>query len=373
MPLSKPWSLGAVVAVLVASSFAAATDALAELEQAGLADPARVGTGPRDPLEPVVLGPEAPAAALPPAPPACATPVVDARCITDTGQWRHFLQDGTTILTHLGRDEGPDHADPDLGEEGFQAQATPQNMPICVDHTTTYHFWAVYAYQSTNDWSAQAPNIRVRVKQANYLFDERAHQSSYHNEYQQKCFSSDVWVVAAGPISCGTNGCDYGEILNKVRSYSWGQQGLTKYMIFFDGTKDSSKEGCGRAGIDNDSSDSVNNLNNDGPAYAVMFCWKGDTLGNQETLLHETFHNMGAVQLDTPENSGGWHCNDGYDVMCYADGGSRSNYRTTACASPKKIDCNRNDYCHNGTPSGYLLTHWNMCDAYNRWTTKTSV
>lgn len=83
---------------------------------------------------------------------------------------------------------------------------------------------------------------------------------------------------------------------------------------------------------------------------------------------HELLHNIGAVQDNAPNSSGGYHCNDGYDVMCYDDGGSRSAYRVDPdCAQTRfrtLLDCNGDDYFHPSPAAGsYLDTYWNTADS----------
>ena len=82
-------------------------------------------------------------------------------------------------------------------------------------------------------------------------------------------------------------------------------------------------------------------------------------------LLHEAGHNMGAVADAAPQASGGGHCNDGFDVMCYDDGGATAAYVTTAC-STETWDCNGDTY-FNVAPAGgsWLATKWNLGHSLN--------
>jgi hypothetical protein len=87
-------------------------------------------------------------------------------------------------------------------------------------------------------------------------------------------------------------------------------------------------------------------------------------------FLHELLHTLGAVQDNAPHATGGGHCYDGADVMCYADGGPRSpRYRSSYCSTltsviPQVIDCSRDDYFNpTPNPGSYLSTHWNVYDS----------
>src|SRR3954452_13907362 len=75
-------------------------------------------------------------------------------------------------------------------------------------------------------------------------------------------------------------------------------------------------------------------------------------------------HHMGAVQDSAPHSSLVGHCWDGYDVMCYADGGQHPmEYPCAALggAMGKTYDCGGQAYFNPSPPDGnYLVTHWNV-------------
>jgi len=127
----------------------------------------------------------------------------------------------------------------------------------------------------------------------------------------------------------------------------------------------------GQGMIQSDDRAGGNNLHNFGGRVAVLYgrgesTFYYDSWGINYTYtsaLHEIGHTIGAVQNSAPHTSGAYHCNDGVDIMCYADGGPQSNYTTTRCATAV-FDCGQDDYFNTGPSLGsYLQTHWNTFDS----------
>lgn len=141
-------------------------------------------------------------------------------------------------------------------------------------------------------------------------------------------------------------------------SNTWSElraQGYTstdrKYVLWEDSTVY-----CGIGDISNDDRAISTNQNNSGPSFARSDsgCWN-------YAESHELMHNLGGVQLSAPHASGGWHCTDEYDEMCYSD--ATGVVMTYPCASTEAhhFDCNKDDYFYAGTPpaGNYLTNHWN--------------
>jgi PKD domain-containing protein len=86
-------------------------------------------------------------------------------------------------------------------------------------------------------------------------------------------------------------------------------------------------------------------------ARADNGCWSG------EVALHELTHNLGAVQLSAPNSSGGYHCTDESDVMCYSD---EPDYPAMQYVCPpsheRLLDCNHDDYFSTAPVTGSFLS-----------------
>jgi hypothetical protein len=90
-----------------------------------------------------------------------------------------------------------------------------------------------------------------------------------------------------------------------------------------------------------------------------------------DQVLHEVLHTLGAVQPSAPHFSGGAHCYEIYDVMCYTpkDGTTDVFVRNceiiSALPNPgKPLDCGEDDYFNPSPAQGsYLATHWNVYDS----------
>jgi hypothetical protein len=128
-----------------------------------------------------------------------------------------------------------------------------------------------------------------------------------------------------------------------------------------------------------DRPDPAVNANNQefGQRYS-MIRWGLSPQSEAEIFQHEVGHNLGAVQLSAPHSSGAFHCYDGEDIMCYADGGPYflgGGTMTADCALQSNglppFDCGGDDY-YAGAPllGSYLASHWNL--ASSDWLTWNS-
>lgn len=99
------------------------------------------------------------------------------------------------------------------------------------------------------------------------------------------------------------------------------------------------------------------------PLYAALAptCWDPDGT----CFTHELVHLLGAVQPGAPHVTGGGHCFDGPDLMCYDDHTAHSGQHAVCEPGDRLLlDCGNDDYFSTAPkPGTYLATHWNGADS----------
>lgn len=80
-------------------------------------------------------------------------------------------------------------------------------------------------------------------------------------------------------------------------------------------------------------------------------CWDG------HAGLHELMHNLSAVDPAAPNTSGGYHCTDESDLMCYSDLPNYPSMRQICPTSHEALlDCNGDDYFNTAPRAGTFLS-----------------
>jgi hypothetical protein len=279
-------------------------------------------------------------------------------CPTREG-WRVFFEDGTSTETH-----GPDGPAIELSAPEL---TLTMRTPVCVaSPSTEYHNYAIYAVPSdkANRYASVLTQIRDSVKNANGKLREEAAEHGKTMDYRFRCVGAGntTVTVANETLPTASTADSFSTISNDLKNKGYNSV-YAKYWVYYD---DGVGGYCGQGGINGDTQPGVNNANNVGPDYGIGYlCW------SWTTMMHESGHNLGAVQNNAPNNTGGWHCNDEYDVMCYKDGGPRNQTLVYPCPSPQNhFDCQHNSYFHAGSPTGYLATNWNLGHSNNRFVLK---
>jgi hypothetical protein len=293
------------------------------------------------------------------------------------------LSDGSTVYTH-GPDPMPDAlfaapGSPQTIDDVLERLGAPKDRSLaqCVPHAAD-HGLLVYAHAANtlDRWEAVTPLIHAHFQAASAVLALQSHVSNFYvgfglrwvadqsitYRYRMECagqLDGGVPWVQLITLPTPAAATTFSTIVNDMKAMGYNDA-HTKYWVWYDGFVNCGCSGTGTIWNDNSPSPSTNQ-NNRGPSYGVTFAGNSiliPTLTAYTTMMHENGHNLGAVQLAAPHTSGAWHCNDGLDIMCYADGGPASNYNDAVCAGWEHYDCNSDDYFVPFPVS--LETGWNI-------------
>jgi hypothetical protein len=223
------------------------------------------------------------------------------------------------------------------GIAGMRTQVAYVRASDRPDRFTTY-------LASFRQWAAAADSI--------YLNSALETGGTRHIRFVQDAACN---IAVANIVVSPTGDDTFANTRNELQAAGYGRTDR-KYMLFVD-----ANVYCGIGSVRSDDSPGATNQNNSGPRYGRTDngCWGG------AVAAHEHMHNLGGVQLTAPHTSGGYHCVDEYDRMCYSD---TPNFPTmqhlcTDTAHDRRFDCNHDDYFStNPAPGSYLATHWNTAN-----------
>lgn len=277
-------------------------------------------------------------------------------CERQDGLLDLYSSSGTFLGTTHGADASPTYPSP----------AVPGAVPVpptCVQDAPDGRFGVVvYAVASDQpdrfEWLL--PALRSVVNLTNGDFRISSDSWGVPIDLKMLCDNDGLVVVHHAVLPTPNAESDFGTILTDLfalglihpRAKNWIQYDDPSYHLPFSGV----------GTFNGDDRVMLGNLNNNGGGIAMSVKNVSDFV-----FLHELGHTMGAVPVTSSHTSGSAHCNDGLDVMCYADHGPFSNYSTTAC-SEYAWDCGNDDYFAPAPVAGsYLDTHWNVGGSLNRF------
>lgn len=300
-----------------------------------------------------------------------AVPGLGSSCRSAGGLWRVRLSDGTTLTTH-GPDASPAPQPAAYygGDPASVTSATADDI-ACADTSVDRYLVLVYAYPAgqASRYGAIAPQLRQEAYGMSAFLnaESQAVDESQGKKLRLECDGAGVPIVVEAELPTSAGADSFGTVVSDLRALGYGtsmsMSARDRYAVYYDSGVGSGAAGTGH--LFGDDSEGTSSLNNTGGLFAVEFNWNGHP--NWDVLLHEVGHNMGAVQDSAANSSGSGHCNDGRDIMCYADGGATSSYSSSVCGS-EDFDCGRNDYFNpSPAPGSYLDTHWNVAGSYNRF------
>ncbi|MFN8174977.1 MAG: hypothetical protein U0T02_07920 [Solirubrobacteraceae bacterium] len=286
----------------------------------------------------------------------------------DAVRWNHAkrlfevdLPAGLRLYTH-GGDPGQD----DPGQAGAGTASSNSGsggsaplpgagraLPCRTSDSWSYVY--VYPTGSPDRFAAVRSSLQDYMERANAKFDSQAYDSSVNEGEPRR--HADLWSACSGPQH-DANACpasDFGSAAYCAYANGFNDPSR-KYLVFFDGSNPSGYSGY--SSVVGDARRGALNCNNNyySPPNSMASCLTSQRESRYSvvyagartrlTLVHEMSHSMGGVQQTGSGNSNGgpphptdgWHCWDGYDIMCYNDGGPFANGCNTP-TDPKGLSC----------------------------------
>lgn len=262
-----------------------------------------------------------------------------------------------------GCSHGPDPAPPgfnvDRSVRPLSAQsARIQAAAIDCDGDGQSGFRVQVLYVRSSDvasrYSEFLPSFRGWAGDANDIFRDSAAETGGSRSLrfvQDASCQPNVTEVVVSP----GNISDFWDTVADLRGQGYNRTDRI-YLMFTD-----ANDLCGYGSLWPDDQPGASNPNNQGPSYSRVDagCWSGSL------AAHELMHNLGGVQNSSPHASGGFHCIDEFDVMCYSDYPNYPGMQVTCSAEQQdeRFDCGHDDYFStNPAPGSYLATHWNTAN-----------
>jgi hypothetical protein len=267
-----------------------------------------------------------------------------------------FQVRGTNLCTH-GPDPAPKGVDINKRVSPLPASRSPQLAECNGDGVSGLRTQVIYARSSdvADQYAAMLASFRIWAEGADTIYNASAGETGGSRRIR---FVHDAGcnITVANAVMSPTGDDNFSNTITELQAMGYNRTDR-KYMIFGDAFVY-----CG-IGTFNWAADNPgpDNINNGGPSYgrSDAGCWA------DWVLAHEHMHNLGGVQLSAPFTSGGAHCVDEWDVMCYSD--AAGVVMQTLCPDPahdSRFDCNHNDYYSTNPPVGtYLRDHWNAADS----------
>lgn len=264
--------------------------------------------------------------------------------------------EGTELCTH-GPDMAPTHLDRlDSAEALAGLQRTASSVICDGDGVSGKRVQLMYVRSEDvpDRYDEYVDSFRTMAIELDLIFDASAHATGGHRHVRYVTDEDCQAVILNIVVPASANDSFRSAIL-AVREQGFNDPDR-KYLMFAD-----ANVYCGIATVISDTRPTPDNRNNHQPGYARVDngCWR------HSVAAHELVHLFGGVQTNAPNSSGGWHCVDEWDLMCYSDS---PYYPSMEYICPVNnqwlLDCNHDDYYHTNPPAGsYLATNWNVANS----------
>src|SRR5829696_6459354 len=265
----------------------------------------------------VPIGPGGPAAAAPYPPPPGRGPVFQGLQSTATRSTAGrsapkptcaYRTIQTNLCTH-GPDAAPVGTSVDAPPPARAAAGIP-GIECAGDGVSGLRTLVIYARASDvpDRYDSYVDRIRAWTAAADAVYQDSAAETG--GTRRIRFVHDDQCVMRVTPVVLPPTGDDSFDAMVAALRAAGHNRTDRKYLVFTDATVY-----CGIASLAGDDRPGATNASNGGPSYARVDrpCWGGST------AAHEHQHNMGGVQDSAPHASGGGHCTDEWDVMCYSD------------------------------------------------------
>ena len=269
-----------------------------------------------------------------------ATPAPKATARSVCGDLESVVIAGVTTCTH-----GGDEPVPDLVEAGGSGSLASRGVtppaPCPGNGRAGRRIRVLLGYPSDTpapDAAAARPLIKQAIALADQNLDVQS-PSELGQHYRFWC-SRDraVSITSVRLVPIGDDGSyTFSNVANALQAKGYDDPAFV-YVVFVANIDCCYPYGGqGSLALD-DQPDPARNANNAlATRYSMIRFGVGYAAGSLALAFqHETGHNLGAVQNSAPHASGGFHCYESYDTMCYPDGGSTS---SMAASWSRRVRC----------------------------------
>ena len=291
-------------------------------------------------------------------------------CRVDGGLWKVKLRNGDTVFTH-GPDPLPEDLPGAIGASGVLSGDVIPRQPICASSNA---FHAIIAVPGDAVQDKTVASFRDQIRIADGALYQSAVESGSPNgaHFRFVCDTAGQIRVDTVRLATPRAQATWSTILSDLAVFGHDKT-AEKYAVYYDAALPGAT--CGQGSMNpEDTSAGWTNKNNVGPDWAVV-----NNCDNQETLLHEMLHNLGAVPPGAPYATG-WavgvsnygHCFKSLDVMCYNDGAPTDpGFLVSRCTDFDHVDCGHDSYFDAAIDAGqgvaadgWLARNWNIGACY---------
>ncbi|MDQ4133659.1 MAG: hypothetical protein M3179_10750 [Actinomycetota bacterium] len=269
------------------------------------------------------------------------------------------------MCTH-GPDPAPPGVDVRVAEPPALEAAASAAAPVCIGNGSDgYRVHVIYAHASdrVNRYNEYKASFVQWVAGVDEILDASAAETGASQRVRWLTDTECNPIVEYVRLDKSTDDDSLSSMSSALRTKGYSRSDR-HYLVFLDATIE-----CGISDVYvDDRADPTPgvNYNNGNPNAQGMFarvdfgCW------GSSTAAHEIMHNLGAVQHSAPHTTGGFHCTDESDRLCYDDDGAGPVTMQQRCPADheQRFDCNHDDYYHTSPPANsYLASHWNTANS----------